>query len=429
MMRKILYLLFCFCTCLLAVSGFSQEVLTIQQCHAKAIELSPLQKQKLYFQSITQLNTESYQSINYPHLMLNAQATYQSDVFSLPFQVPGIESPIIPQEQYKVAIDFYQNIYNGGQSKSAQIIEDAKMQVDIQAVEINFQQVREIINSLFFGTLKAQEQIELLENVQKDLDSQKAILQAMVDEGAAISISVKVLEKEIISLEQQLIEVESARSSLLEMLGKWIEQSLTADVVLQLPESNMNVGSLDLNRAESKQFQLQMELLESRQSQLAASRIPDIGLFGTAGLGYPNPLNWFDVEFTPYWLAGIKLSWNILDYGKASRDKEVLAFQQQNILAAQENFERSVEITTTKQYSEISKYEKLIEKDQQIVKLQEEIVAVASSQLQNGVINSNDYVLEVNRGLNANISLKMHQIDLEKTRIELLTLTGNTDKL
>lgn len=406
-----------------------QNILTITQCHDIALQLSPLQKQKLYLESISELNSKSYQSINYPRFMLNVQASYQSDVFSLPFQVPGIESPIIPQDQYKVGIDFYQNLYDGGLSKSAIQIEEAKMKVEEQAIEVTLHQIREVINSLFFGILKAQEQIKIVENVQGDLNNQKVILGASVNEGAALPYTLKVLEKEIISLEQQLIEMESSRSILLEMLGKWLEQSLDDDIVFEIPEMNISDVPIDINRPESRQFGLQIDFLETRKSQLTASRIPDIGIFGTAGLGYPNPLNWFDVEFTPYWLAGIKLSWHIFDYGNSSRDKEVIGLQQQNLIAARENFERTLEINTTRQSGDILKYEKLIEKDRQIVILQEEIVAVSSSQLQNGVINSNDYVLEVNKGLNANISLKLHEIDLAKTKIELLTLTGNTDKL
>jgi len=361
--------------------------------------------------------------------MLNAQASYQSDVFSLPFSVPGIDSPVIPEDQYKVAVDFYQNIFNGGLSKSAMEIEKSKVKIDQQAIEVSLHQTREVINSLFFGILKAQEQINLVENALRDLNNQKVILEASINEGAALPYTVKVLEKEIVTLEQQLIEIESSRSILLEMLGKWMEQSLDDDLILEIPETIISEGTLTIARPESHHFGLQIDFLESQKSQLTASRVPDIGLFGTAGFGYPNALNPFEVEFTPYWLVGVKLSWHIFDYGNSSRDKDVIGLQQQKVLAAKQNFERTVKINSTKQSREILKYEKLIEKDQQIVSLQNEIISVSSSQLQNGIITSNDYVLEVNKGLNANISLKMHEIDLAKTKIELLTLTGNTEKI
>lgn len=429
-MKKIKLLTIAICISFsLHIGAQSQNILTINQCHDIAMEVSPLQKQKLYLESITELNSKNYQSINYPILMLNAQASYQSDVFSLPFSVPGIDSPIIPQDQYKVAVDFYQNIFNGGLSKSAMDIEESKMKVEEQAIEVSLHQTREVINSLFFGILKAQEQINLVENVLSDLNNKKVILEASVIEGAALPYTVKVLEKEIVTLEQQLIEIESSRSILLEMLGKWMEQPLDDDLILEIPETILEEETLTIARPESQHFGLQIDFLESQKSQLTASRIPDIGLFGTAGFGYPNAFNPFEVEFTPYWLVGLKLSWRIFDYGNSSRDKEVIGLQQQNVLAAKQNFERTVKINSTKQSREILKYEKLIEKDQQIVSLQNEIISVSSSQLQNGVITSNDYVLEVNKGLNANISLKMHEIELAKTKIELLTLTGNTEKI
>ena len=408
--------------------GYSQATLSITQAQEMAIERSPLQRQKLYLETSAQLNSKSYRSINYPQLLLNAQASYQSDVFSLPFTVPGIDSPIIPQDQFKVGIDFYQNIYNGGASRAATQIEDSKLQSDLQTLEVSFQQIREVINSLFFGVLKAQEQINLIDNVQKDLNNQKDILQAAVDQGAALPVSVKMLEKEIISMDQKLIELQSSRVALIEMLEKWIEQPLGQDVILTFPETEITPDEMIIDRPESRQFDLQAGLLESRKSQLTASRIPDIGLFGTAGLGYPNPLNFFEVEVAPYWLAGIKMSWRILDYGKSSRDKEVLDLQQQSLNAAKQNFEKSIDINMTMKIADIEKYRDLIEKDREIVRLQDEIVSVSSSQLQNGVINSNDYITEVNKGLNASISLRLHEIDLERTKIELITLTGNSEK-
>ena len=146
-MKKLSPLLFyCAFTFWFSFSGFSQMSLTIEEAHEMAVERSPLQKQRLYLESAAHLNSRSYKSINYPQLMLNAQASYQSDVFSLPFQVPGTDAPIIPQEQYKLGIDFYQNIYDGGMSRSATQIQDAKLNSDMQGLEVSFQQIREIIN-------------------------------------------------------------------------------------------------------------------------------------------------------------------------------------------------------------------------------------------------------------------------------------------
>lgn len=405
----------------------AQNRITLDECQKKASEHSPLQKQKLYLESIEQLNSQSAQAINYPMLQLNAQASYQSDVFSLPFRLPGIDSPIIPQDQYKVAVDFYQNIYNGGVSRSVRKIENAKMEADLQALEVDLYKIREIVNSLYFGILKGQEQIQIIGNTREVLNNQKQIIESGIEAGAALPMSVKLLEKEIVSMDQKLIEIEFARSSLLDMLGLWIETPLDNETVLEIPEPENNNTPVSVIRPESKQFSLQMDLLESQKSSLTASRIPDIGIFGTAGLGYPNPMNWFEVELSPYWMAGIKLSWNIIDYGKASRDREVLGLRQQSLLSVKENFERTVEINMTKQTSDILKYQQLIEKDREIVQLQEEITNVVSSQLRNGIVNSNDYVEEVNKGLNAEITLRLHEIDLSKAKIDLLTLSGNTE--
>ncbi len=216
---------------LVPVTSPAQETLTLSYCYDKAIAASPLQKQKLYYESILELNRKSYSALNYPVLGLNAQATYQSDVFSLPFVVPGVDTPIIPQDQYKVAIDFYQNIYNGGVVSNKQVIEDANARINLQGVEISNYKIREVINKLYFSVLILQNQTTLINTTQNDIEAQYKLLNARVAEGAALPGSAKTLQKELLTLDQKRIELDVSMQASLDMLSRWMEEPIG-------PESN-----------------------------------------------------------------------------------------------------------------------------------------------------------------------------------------------
>ena len=93
------------------------EVLTVEQCRALALENSPLQRKKLYAESISALQIRNLQSNSLPKIQVGAQASWQSDVFGLPFSLPGSDIPQVPQDQYKLSLDVNQRIWDGGSDR------------------------------------------------------------------------------------------------------------------------------------------------------------------------------------------------------------------------------------------------------------------------------------------------------------------------
>ncbi len=407
---------------------FGQEELTLRQCIDLAKNTSPIQKEKLYYESLKELSQKSRVAINYPQLMLNGQATYQSDVFSLPFAVPGIESPIIPQEQYKVGVDFYQNIYNGGNSKYNTEIDETQALINAQNVEITLYRINEVINKLYFSILLLQQQISLLQTTNEDLEAQLKLLEARVQQGVALPGTSKMLIKEMLSLEQMTIEVSVQRRTNMKLLSKWLEQPIPPGTQLILPEVG-EISNLNPNRPEILMFDYQYQHLDAQKGMINAGRAPKIGIFGTAGVGYPNPMNWFNVTNSPYYMVGLKLSWNILDYGKADRGREIYQVRQQVVTAEKENFLKALDISISAKEAELIKYRELIEKDVEIIALQDEIVDQVSSQMRNGVVPGANYITEVNKGLQAQLNMTIHEIKLVESKINLLTESGNISEL
>jgi len=317
-----------------------KDTLTLRYCHQRAVESSPLLKQKLYYESIAELSSKSHATINYPRFLFAGQATYQTDVFSLPFLIPGLDSPIIPKDQYKLNIDFYQNIYDGGSARIHQQLDNHQLQINTQNVEISIYKIHEVINKLFFSILLFQENMAILNSTYQDLENQLAVLNARIREGSALSGSAKVLKKEMLTIQQVFIQMEQNKISSTEMLSKWIEEPISIETQFTLPTTIIEESQFSQvpTRPELRQFDLQLNKLESEQSLVSTARIPDIGVFGLAGMGYPNPLNWFDVQFTPYGLVGLKFSWNIADYGVTKRKKEIFQLHGQVLMSEKENY-------------------------------------------------------------------------------------------
>jgi outer membrane protein TolC len=90
-----------------------------------------------------------------------------------------------------------------------------------------------------------------------------------------------------------------------------------------------------------------------------------------------------------------------------------------------ETFDRNVTVTVQQYIADISKFGELIKADLQIIELRESITKSASSQLDNGVITSTEYLQELNAEMLAKLNLATHQVQLKQARINYLAATGN----
>jgi len=421
MIRLFLFGFFAFLT----ITVLGQNQITLEQCHQKALEISPLQQEILIQETISQLKAGNLTKANYPLLQVIGKASYQSDVFSFVNRPPGFEQPLIPKDQYQLYLEVNQNIYNGGYTKRSKFAEDNVLALNQQAVEVDLFQIKKIVNQLFFGTLILQEKVNLLEVIVTDLNSQLTVVQSRVKNGLLFSNSEMILRKEILGLEQEQLEAKLDRIALLEMLSSWVGIEITEDFQLIPPENTAIIDRYELMRPEQRLFELNMDQLDAQKKVVSTALVPRLGLFGQAGIGEPNPLNFFEVDLSSYYLIGVRLTWQPWDWGAVKSRKEILDARKNIITVKKEDFERTLGISLVKDFSEMNKLEELISKDIEIIEIQESIVDQAFSQFKNGVISSTDYVAEVNSETRARLNLKIHEIQLIQTQVNYLTRSGN----
>ena len=161
------------------------DTLTVQQCRDLALKNSPLQQKKLYAESINTLQVRNLHSNALPRIQAGAQATWQSDVFGLPFKFPGSEIPTVPKDQYKLSVDVAQRIWDGGSDRILRQQRDRERDLAAAQVDVDVFSLREIVTDLYFKALLLQESEAVLAASQQDLQARLKQAEAAVAEGDA----------------------------------------------------------------------------------------------------------------------------------------------------------------------------------------------------------------------------------------------------
>jgi outer membrane protein TolC len=179
-----------------------------------------------------------------------------------------------------------------------------------------------------------------------------------------------------------------------------------------------------VQRPELELFQLQKLQILSRESLIEASRKPKVNLFLQAGLGYPHPLNFFDDSLNPFAIGGIGFSWAITDWKKSGVDRQLLSVQTQLVDNQQAVFLDQIEKMKSPYQERLRTLENLAEQGQQIVALQKGILETFSTQLDLGVRTSTDYIEQLNKTTQAELNLKLYQLQMEQLKVEYRALLG-----
>lgn len=392
--------------------GLAQN-LTIEQCYQLARENYPLIKQKELIEQSKEFSVANVRSGYLPQVSINAQATYQSDVTRVP-DVPGFSFESLSKDQYRIFGELNQSLYDGGSIRGQKVITETNARVEDQKLEIELYKIKERINQLFFGILLIDEQSQQIDLLKKDLASSIARAEASVRNGVAFKMSVDLLQAEFLKTDQRTIETESMRQTYLAMLGYFINQPLNESTTLQKPVVLTFDDQPKLARPELTLFHYQTELSGSQYQLGKTKTMPRVGLFLQGGYGKPA----FDLlknEFDTYYLAGIRLNWLLTGFYNSNRDKQLRDLSLQQISAQKETFEFNINLATTQQKQELTKLQKLIEVDDQIIELRTSIKNTTAVQQENGVITTNDYLRELNAEDQAKQNKLLHEMQLLMT--------------
>lgn len=401
--------------------SLAQEV-TINQVYQWAKENYPVFQQKELLKQRTKLQINSTRKAYLPNVSLNGQATYQTDVTKIPFQLSNMPIDEMSKDQYKIVGEVKQLIYDGGEIQNK--VEQLQLQELLQAqeVEINLYNLRTRISDLYFGILLIDKHLiqrtYLEENIQTALDKAEVAL----ENGITFKSSVNELKAELINSQQQRIDIAYNRKSLLTMLSELTGQSLNESTVFLMPQ--ISAMEFENQRPELELLDLRKQLLETEKKKIEQHWHPQVSAFVQGGYGRPG-LNMLDDDFQAFAIGGVRFIMPLRGFYTIKNEIEMLKIQSDWLDTEKDTFLLNTKISEEKEKSEVEKYEKMIEKDREIIDLRKDVLASAEAQLQNGVITSHEYINKLNATYLAEITRDLHEIQKLKAYYQQQIITGN----
>ena len=407
-MKRIILFLTAWLLAACSVSAQSARTLTLEQCYDLLAKTSPLAQQKALTITAGNLAEKNLNLKWLPQADLNAQATYQSDVTSVPIKLPNLSIDEPSKDQYKGTLDLVQPVFDGGVTGTQKKIQRATTNIESQKVEVDLYQLRSRVNTYFFTALLMDENIRIMELTKADLENNIRKVSAQATNGIATNSNVDVLKAELLKVSQRIIEYQANRKSAIEMLevltGSPIDAhaSFVKPAMLSDKDETISRPELKLFDYQKQQFRLQSRLIQAKAN-------PKVSLFGTGGYGRPA-LNMLKNEFQWYYLGGVKLSIPITGQFTRQREMKVMRMQEQIVEKQREAFLSNNRQLQVQQKNELEKYGQLIGSDAEIVGLRTKIKENASVRLANGIITSSDYITELNAENQAMLAQKLHEV-------------------
>ncbi|HLT52208.1 MAG TPA: TolC family protein [Arenibacter sp.] len=400
----------------------AQEPLTLEACFDLVSKNYPLAKQSALLENQSHLDIAALRKGKLPQLDIHAQATYQSDVTMLPIQIPNAAVTPPNKDQYRATLDVSQVIYNGGLIDAASKVKEVTSKIDRQQVEVDLYALKDQVTQLYVSVLLLQENRNLLMAKDEQIKARIKEVKAGVTYGTLLASAEQALEAERLRIQQQFAELDYNRSDLIHRLSLLIGKELTPDT--HFGEPHVFIPGSERERPELQLFDLQKEQIDRSSELISRSKLPQLNAFAQGGYGNPG-LNMLENSFDSFYMAGLRLKWNLFDWEKTKTEKQSLEINKDIINARRETFELNNRIELTHLQSEIDKMKVMIATDNEIIALREDILKTSGSLLRNGVITPSAYITEFTNLYEAKSDLNLHQIQLLRNQIQYEITKGS----
>ena len=406
-MKTRIYLFFAML--LIVVMGLKAQLVTLDECQTMARENYPAIAR---FSIIEQSKNYTLANANrayLPQLSLEGKATYQSDVITIPLDMPGLEIPVPDKDQYQIVAQANQIIWDGGKIAAKKEMIRAGAIAEEKQLETEIYALRERVNGLYFGILLMQEQLRLQVVLEDELQRNHNRVKSYVENGIANEADLSSVKIEQLKAKQQRIEMESAQQAYLQMLSTLVGAELNMDTEFAKPLISSVNSLVTINRPELELFSAQQATIDAQTTDLKSSIMPVIGAFAQGGYGKPG-LNMLQNEFDAFFLGGVKLSWNIGNLYTYKNNVKINELKKLSIDTQRNTFNYNLDMQISEQQNEIERYRKTMQDDEEIIRLQQQIKDAAEAKVENGAMTVSDMLKEVTALDMAKQSKLLHEI-------------------
>ena len=411
--------------CLPVWTLLGQEVLSLRQCLTAARQHQPVQAQLAVIHDITERQIQQAGTSYLPAFQVSGQATYQTDVTSLPIRFPGVEIPTLSKDQYRLVGELQQVLWDGGISQSLKEVSKIHGDVQSNGVEQALYQVQSPVIQAFFGLLVNRRQQELTRTALDQINQRIKQADEALAGGVIIKSDWRLLRLKAMDLEtiaQQLLSDEKILQEVLTTLTGISVEGQNLSIPTDITKEITSVEQ----RPDIQGFYLQRELLVQQSDLTRARNNPRFSVFGQVGYGKPG-LNMLEDKFATFGLFGLRAAWNLSPYytGTQKRDLEILQLQQKSIDLQRENALQNLTVQSLQQQKLIHNALTLVSSlEARLLLLQENTVA-SDHQWKQGMITTADYLDRWTEEQVARQNLELQKILINKYQTELSWLTGN----
>lgn len=393
-----------------------QHLITLEECQAAAAENYPAAKRLSLLEEIRGYKIKNLSNNYLPQGGVSLKASYQSDVTALPVTIPGMTINPLSKDQYSATLNIEQVIWDGGLTSIAKKGVKSETELAVSQLESEMYSVKASVNELYFGILLSDRYFNDLQLIKDDLGRVLSKTETLAKEGLANKSDSDAIRAEIVALNQRETNLIYSKESLLKMLSLLTGINIGRDTKFAEPGATIPEGGS--MRPEMKLFEAKENLLNIKKEQTNSLTLPKIGAFIQAGYGRPG-LNMLKDEFAPFFITGVKVTWNLGSYYNRSNQLKIADREILEINSNRETFNLNIAMKAASQRAEIDKIINILKTDDNLIALREQLSKAAEVKLENGVISVSDYLSELNKLDIARGNRCRHSIELISSIYEL----------
>ena len=363
-----------------------------------------------------------------PQISLSGQATYQSDVVSFPesmtdvFSMLGVDISGLHKDQYKLALNIEQILWDGGYTKSRKEAVLAEKEVSSKSLEVELYALVDKVNQLYFGILVLDEQLRLNDLTAGILEDNRKIIQSYIDNGLAKPSDLAKVDAELIANSQQRTRICSSRKAYIQVLSVMTGRELSEEDTFVRPEPVLYSDNPQSNRPELQLYDAMALSIEADRTAVKSMLMPRFSLFAQGLYGYPG-LNMFEdmmeYRWRPNFYVGVRFQWEISAFYTKRNTERRLDASVRQVKLQRETFLYGKRIEQVRLNADIEQMREILEDDDRLINIRTSIREASESQLRNGTLLISDLLKDINDEHRARIDKSIHELEYLKKLYEM----------
>ncbi|MGH7448452.1 MAG: TolC family protein, partial [Longimicrobiales bacterium] len=229
-----------------AVPAHAQEpsgvdTLRLEILHSDALRRDARAVQLELLAGQSALRLRSLDAERLPALSVVAQSQYQSDVATLPVDLPGVTPPAPPRDTYDAHLAARQPLYDPV-LRARREVERAELAESQAQVRTSLYQIRTNVDDAYFTALLLQAQAAEVSAAITELEAQLHLAAERVQAGTALPSEAALLEAALLRRRQALDELAAGGAAARQVLGQLTGRTIGDADALVVPDLSDDVA-------------------------------------------------------------------------------------------------------------------------------------------------------------------------------------------